>query len=879
MRRISQTSLDHGSASGLALVLSALAACAPPATGGVTAQLSFPELERAEAARTAGTTARTGRGLRAQALRPDIGRLEILCVESGTSTLASTNLYLNPGEGQLGLDPAGGTWRLDQVPIGTGRRIIARAYLRASPDPRIGDLLLFAGSSGELEVRSGETSNAGLLELFLVPGVRYPALDDQAPDPPNPATAIAAPEGEALRLEFSRPAQPDVAGYLIAVGTDALAPELGKGELPAVGELIGGDLTVVRQLWSPVPEPITISGLQDGRPYRVLVYAFDSDLYGAPLNYSAPTLVFGTPEDRVAPGPALDMLAAPAGPGAIEFTFTAPGEDDGVGTPTSYEVKVASARGVVENVETFRAIPQIVPPGIRPGGEQLRFTRTYAELRLLPGNVFLGIRATDRAGNVGPIAVVGYTVNATLAPSLREVVPPIATAGGLASIHGANFGARQGAVTITSDDLPPRVFPVTVTGWTATEISIRVPDDARTGTLTVTRVADAQTATAFLPIIARFDAAFTGYEAPFELLAALGPGAPGEGPQTVGALYRERDVGIPYQGAIERIFGETPEGLPFAPQLANQRSTAIAGTHVPGEELFFFVASNEPLSMTAAFVSTSTTTTRELRIPSAVGAGGADRVSVVALPGGAPGTIPAMIAFTRDGVVRTATVNDALTQSFIVFTASTATTAGVTFDRVTLAQNAGGHLALAYRAVDALGASLVLAENGTQDPAGFELVDVPVRPNAGPNFELLTGAGGALLDDFILVYEEVDDAGRTDIRVLGALDYGLERGYAPFELDPSSTWRLEDAGLVYRNQTIWIAILATRIGAGFEARYTEVPLTVTRLPETRRGEYPGVVLDNASLDARARIGCREAPLEDCPFVWLGDSAQLLFIRR
>src|SRR5688500_9991487 len=96
-----------------ALVLSAAAiACAPDAQlGAVTAHLQFPE--------PPGKEGTTRKALRLNVVPLAVARLQILAYEVDGSTLAETNLFAFPAtENELRLDPTGGTWRLEQIPIG-----------------------------------------------------------------------------------------------------------------------------------------------------------------------------------------------------------------------------------------------------------------------------------------------------------------------------------------------------------------------------------------------------------------------------------------------------------------------------------------------------------------------------------------------------------------------------------------------------------------------------------------------------------------------------------------------------------------------------------------------------------------------------------------
>lgn len=848
---------------GVALV--GAAACAVDPHGGVTAQIVWQD--GTPGALTAG---RARQGLRAAALPDGVARLEILALDVGGSTLAATTLTLT-GEGASRLDPNGGTWSLDRVPIGEGHQIVGRAYLGPSADPRTSDLLLYAGKITGVAVRSGEQTNAGVLEMRLATDERYPPLDFDAPGAPGPVTAMTIDRGDGLWVSFTRPTQTDVAGYVVAVAPPGFTatPTLDRGYEAELGDIVGDDFVVRRLVRSPVPEVVSVEELMDGISYRVVVFAYDADLDNRPLNYSAGAMTVGLPSDIVAPGTISDLAIAQDGPSA-EVTFTSPGEDDQSGTPARYDVRVATETAELQSAASFEALPAVAPPEPRGAGEQVRFTRTFAELGMsgaLP--FYVGVRAVDARGNEGPIAIARYVATSTIVPEITALAPPIGIAGSLMTIHGTAFGVATGAVSLVSADVPPVVTSLTVTRWTDSEITALVPAAARSGTLRIARP-DAASASTFLAVIARYPGVLPIVESPFELAATDGPTG------AVSALYTEVPVGADYEGAIERYFSDDPEGLTLAPYTQADRSTAIAGTYAPGAGHFLFLASTSTSWMSAALVSSSTTVA-ELRIPHAIAAGDADRIGVVALDAAGP-ELPAIVAFSSAGVVYTATTADVATSGFGAPWAETSTVSGTTCDLATIAQDEIGDLMLGYRETDGLAVStLVLATSST---TGFTPIAAPVVPELWERFELLAVPTiGAVTGGFVVVYESISPSFDAEIRILSIDAYGVELGYAPFPVDLGVDWRLEDAGLVWRDGAPAIAVLAARLDVGAELRYTEVPLAALAWDDTSRGLYEGVTLDTSDDTTHARLGCRQGLLDECPIAWIGGNAQVLFIRR
>lgn len=850
----------------LLLAVLGVTACGAEEHGGVTAQLVW-----SDGTAGADTAGRSRQGLRAAALPDGIARLEILALDVRGSTLASTTLSSSAPDGANRLEPSGGTWSLDRVPIGKDHQLVGRAYLGPTADPRTSDLLLYSGKITGVEVRSGEQTNAGTLEMRLATDVRYPPLDVDPPSAPAPVTATTIDRGDGLWVSFTRPTEDDLAGYIVAVAPPGFSatPVIERGYQPELGDTLGDDYVVRRIVRSATPEVVSVEELMDGISYRIVVFAYDGDLDNRPLNYSAGAMTVGLATDIVIPGEIVDLAIVQEDTSAT-VSFTSPGEDDESGTPARYDVRVASESTELQSTASFEALPPVVAPEAKPAGELVRFTRSFAELGVsgaLP--FYVGVRAVDARGNEGPIAIARYVATSTIVPEIAALEPPIGIAGSLMTVHGSAFGLATGTVSLVTSDVPPVVTTLTVTRWTDSEITALVPAAARSGTLLVARP-DAVSVSTFLAVVARFPGVLPIVEAPFELVATDGPSG------AVSALYSEVPVGADYEGAIERYFSDDAEGLTLAPYTAADRSTAIAGTYAPGGGQFLFVASTSTTWMSAALVSSSTTV-EELRIPHALAAGDADRIGLVALGSLGP-EVPAMIAYSSNGVVYTATTADARSAAFGGPWAQTSTTSTSTYDRATIAQSEVGELLLGYRETDDLGSSwLVLAETSS---GAFSPIPAPVMPELWETFELVAvPSAGMTTGGLVVAYESLSATGDAEIRVLAVDEYGVSLGYAPFALDVGVDWRLEDAGLVWRDGEPAIAVLAARLDVGAELRYTEVPLAALGWSDASRGLYPGVTLDTSDDTTRARLGCRQVLLDECPIAWIGGNAQVLFLRR
>jgi hypothetical protein len=855
------------------LGLSGLAACERPSTGGITAHIEFPDIDVFVQRNTPGI-GMLHRGLRSESVPAGLGRLQIVALDVVGSTLAETNLYAAPERGQLPLAPQGGTWSIDRVPIGKNRQVAGHAFLPSGSDPMTSNLRVLDGRITGIEVRSGETVNAGVLKLDFTAGVRYPPIDFDAPDAPIP-TSSAVPNGNALLVTFDRPPQSDVAGYAVAIGDPdhVSTPTIARQRQLEQGDVIGDGVTVRKLLLDPDPRQVLIDGLTNGRTYTVLVYAFDGDQMGRALNYSRPGLAFGTPRDTNPPGPIRDLVITARTPTSFDIGFIAPGEDNDIGLPASYELRVAGDQASLQSPSMFEGLPAASPPPVAPPGSQVMFARAALELGVVAGQpFFIGIRAVDDSGNDGPIATASFTGTSSATPQITALLPEIVLAGGELRLEGQRFGITTATVTLTYTTTHAVTVHLAVDRWSDDEVRLVVPVDVRSGTVALTR-ADGKSTSTYLPVLQRFDMVFGSFVFPFELLAA-----PIGGGSIMAALYHENDTGSAIEGAIERTVDQNKLGAPVLPYDSPQASTAIGGTYAPQYDRFFFIASNSLVSMTAAFVSTSTLTPVETRVASSVIAGGADRVAVAALDGGAGGAIPAMLAFSLSGVVRAATVADALTEPFNRFTAFTSS-AGGHLDSIAMKRSADGELLMAYRSATAHGGILIVRRNQTQRPSDFNVVPAASAPASGPGIEILAVPAPSG-DQFVIAYEAIDTNGVTDIRLMRLSDYGQRLGYAPLGVDTAHSRRLEDAGLVLRQGQPWIAILAsTPLSSTTRLEYTEVRLSDLDAGDDLRGEHPGAVLDSAPMGTRGRLGCKGGPLASCPIVWLGTNGGTLFLRR
>lgn len=811
--------------------------------------------------------------LRAAQVAEGVSRLEIRALDVDGATLAATLLDLEPVEGEQMLLREGGSWVLDGVPAGTNRSVWAKAFV-GDDVPGFAGSLYLAGRIDGIEVEPGRVADAGDLVLRVVE--RIAPLDFEPPGQPGGVSAAALAPGEQLRVTFTAPDDDDVSGYVLAVATSSASndpPVLERGRTYVEGETLAPGV-VVDTIW-PLQraEIITIEGLQDGVPVGIFVYAYDDNGAGAAQNYSAAATALGVPQDTEAPAAPAGLTAAAIGGDMVRIAFTAPTEDAaGGGAVSAFEVRSAPQALLLEDADAFERQTPVTPPLPAAPGETVTFERSLMDLGAQPGlPFFVGVRGVDAATNPGAIATAEVVVNATVTPSLDAIAPPIGQAGREVVLTGTGFGTETGTVTLSATETATTTIELTVTRWTDTEIVAVLPVEARTGRVLVTRPDGLAAPALALTVVARFQDAVQDQEFPFEFV-----GTGRTDGRSVSALYREDGEFTQRDAAIERFYDTMPEGTPWAPQTMQGRSDWIAGTYDPATDRFLFVAADQDLSMTTALVTSSTVTPDPFRLAVGVTAGRPDRVAVTILGGGLPGEVPAMIAFTINGTIRTATVGDARFQPFDGFFAASSTVSD--YDRVTLARRGDGALLLAHRTVTGTVAVLSVRDNPMgMDPNGFTPRPIATPPRAGPNFEVLAApvtVGGP--ERFLVAYEyEVAD-GVFDVRLLFADALGQTTGLAPFP--PGPTRRLDDLGLVIREGEVYAAILSTRFDGGAELSYTEVPLSALAAPGPA-GAYPGAVLDIAPNDHVGRLGCKPYVQRACPMVWLGDDAGVLFYRR
>lgn len=842
--------------------LAALSACGPSEQGGLTARLVIESSLGSSSAQ---------RALRASAVPVEISRLELTALDVAGSTLAKTVLAKDPaaGAGEEQLVESGGTWTLKDIAVGKDRVLHGRAFLATDLAVDLAGKLGFEGRITGLEVVADQVTDAGTLTLRQRPDIRIPRFDQVPPGTPGPVVVTSAAAGRALEVRWTRPDAPDTQGYLVTITGTLSAPiptpDAESFQLVAGNNLAPG-VRVVDWFTSPTQLQTTISNLIDGRTYRVSVYAFDGDTTGAPLNYSGDASTTATPIDSAAPGSFADLRLAPVGNDSVAVTYLAPGEDGAGGeAPTRYEVRTSTVRARLADATSFAALPRLAPPPPSPPGSTGMFTRTFLALeQAADRGFFLGIRAVDEANNTGPISIVEYSLTATMAPEITQLAPEVGVAGQPLSIDGRLFGPAAGTLTlVVTTGTVTTMQALPASPWTATRIGTVLPLSARSGTLVITRAGDGAVAAAELSVLARLTPQPEAVVPPFEIVSAPLPGR-----SAAHAIYEVVNGGLGVEHGIRRIFGETPSATRRVPFLDGTAPLAVAGTYAGVYDRFAFVAAGNA-AITAGLISTATVPSELRRTLANVADADGVGLALLTPTSTLSDAVPALLAFSVGGRVRTATVANLNLDAFGPFTLVTSTlTVASGVQLLTNTSTLAPTSFLAYRTGTGTTARLALQSQDGTRPGGFTEDAPGMGPRVGTRFVMLDVPGTGL----IIAYDHVRADGTLESRLVAHSSFGLGPGLAPYPREVINR-RLEDVGLVHRGGRLWIALATTteEAGGSTQLHYAEIdPRTLVR---DGYGTTRGVRLDIALArnPMRARLGGKPAAVETTPLLWNGES--------
>jgi hypothetical protein len=468
-------------------------------------------------------------------------------------------------------------------------------------------------------------------------------------------------------------------------------------------------------------------------------------------------------------------------------------------------------------------------------------------------------------------------------PVVGELAPEIAIAGNRLEIRGRLFGTAEGTVELNADaPVSPRTRALPILSWTDTRVEVQVPPDAHSGTIRVARsmAGGAGSADVYLAVVRRVEGELGTAVPPLVLTGGTQPASN----TPIAALYSARTSGMQFEAAMERIVGLESDGSRYEPFVTTSALSAVAGSFY-GEplNLFLFVASPiQGNAMSATLISSSTITANPRRFTNAVNTAGADGIGVILLWAQPNTVVPAVMVYSKNGVIRMGTASDLLAGPFGAW--QTLTSTGAQAEFVTIERKAAGagyDYLMAYRDGGMLRGQLFVqtATGLGGPPGGFIRPNFANRPAMGERVRILDVPG----EGFVLVYEERQTGGRPDVRILKYGDYGVAPGYAPFR-ETAQSRRLEDAGVVLRNGRPWIALATTTRQAGSRLNYAEIPMSAVAMRDGR-GDTEGIELDFApdrmgDPAPAAQLGCRPVASQTCPIVWLGKTQpSLLFVRR
>lgn len=827
----------------LGLVL--VAGCGEP--GGLTARLAFVDTQ--------------GRALRSAGVPDGVGRLEIDALDAYGTRLAGTVLDLSPAAGEALLVPGGGTWQIDGVSVGVDRRLSARAYLGPAAGAVAGQLA-YVGELGSITVQPGAVTDVGILTLAPASGARDPALDFQAPDAPTFERLEPIPEGEALTAEWRGGQSSDLSGYLVALATTATtSPAIARGRAPTIGSELTSGVRVVQVLTASTATGATLGGLVDGVPVRALVYAYDTDDAGTPLNWSAPAEQTATPNDAAPPSAPASLTARRVDAATVELSFVAPGEDGATGLPDRYQLRHAASRSALETAfESQSALP---PPAVRAAGLVVS-TRAAVP----SASSFVGVRAIDRAENAGPIAVAAITDTGASAPSLLRIDPALARAGAQLTAVGSGFGAEPGAARWTTTATS---IGLTVLGWSDTEARVLVPDSVASGTLQLSR-RDGQIAQLGPIGVLAVSAPPTTSQSPFEV-AARAVSSP-----QVYTVHRERGSFSTPEHAVEQWSGGALVGSPLVP-LYEARSTVVAIDARADTETFAVLSGGRASRMTSAVVVGSTLAPAATRLETGLAAGSVDGLALALLDGATGDAVPAFAAFTRSGILRMDRVDDLRLDPFDRFVVETST--AIAFSLLSGARGSDGAILLA------------VAETDADQRPRLALWDVPASGDPGqrqrrahssppavtgrPRVLAVPAADGG---GFVVAYAASSANGADRVAVGRASAWGSS--FVEVLPDLGLSERVEDLGWLRVGAELRLVLLSTAettVGGTVEAqrlRWTELPLD--RLSDPSAAVT--VELDLSVADPKiGRLGCKPLALPTCAALWASTSEELWIERR
>jgi len=175
------------------------------------------------------------------------------------------------------------------------------------------------------------------------------------------------------------------------------------------------------------------------------------------------TIRFGTgapPADTTAPGTVTNLATSAATQTGCTLTWSAPGDDGGTGTATSYEFRRSLSPVTSSNWSAATVVLGAPTPTVAGS------VQTLAVTGLFPGTVYyFAMRATDEAGNVGAVSNSPSVTTASPAPDVtgpRQITDLALMAAGTSSLTvGWTAPGDDGAVgTVASYEMRYSTSPL-----------------------------------------------------------------------------------------------------------------------------------------------------------------------------------------------------------------------------------------------------------------------------------------------------------------------------------------------------------------------------------------------------------------------------------
>jgi len=177
-----------------------------------------------------------------------------------------------------------------------------------------------------------------------------------------------------------------------------------------------GDATQIHNEPTPLPagtqQSITINSLSSETTYHFAIKTADESSNWSGLSNIASGLTLPA-QDLTAPGAVLDLLIAQINGGSVTLTWTAPGDDDYIGTAAVYDIRYSDSTITYSSWSTCVTVNN--EPAPQPAGSPESFTINGLELG---ATYYFAINTYDEVPNYSPMSniVSGTTENEQISP-------------------------------------------------------------------------------------------------------------------------------------------------------------------------------------------------------------------------------------------------------------------------------------------------------------------------------------------------------------------------------------------------------------------------------------------------------------------------------